>query len=211
MHKIPAFLFCLLLGIPAFAQPKGYSPVKNTQAFQQELIQSNRTKQTISSDFTQTKNLSLLEDRIVAKVKFLFKKEDRVRIEYTSPYYYLLVMNGGQILVKDEQKTSRINTGNSKLMQSVNRVMIDCMQGSVFQNPDFTVTAYENNTGYLLQLVPATAAMKNMFRQIEVQLDRRSLDVSRLTMKEAGGDYTDMDFRNTKHNVALDETLFKVK
>lgn len=210
MHKI--FTCILLAGtFTLSAQPKGYTPVKNVTQFQQSLSKSNEAIQTISSDFVQVKNLSLLSEKIKSKGKFYFKKEDKVRIEYTSPYSYLMVMNGGQMMVKDEQKTSKINTKNSKTMQSVNRIMIDCMRGTVFQNPDFKVMAYESSNGYLLSLVPATDAMKKMFKQIDVYMDRKNFDVDRLTLTEVGGDYTDMDFVNTQHNAALNETLFKVK
>lgn len=201
----------LLLSFLGFAQPKGYQPVKDVPAFQKALSGANASRQTISSDFTQVKNLSMLAEKIKSKGKFYFKKEDKVRIEYTQPFSYLLVMNGGQLIVKDEQKTSKINTKNSKTMQSVNRIMVDCMRGTVFQNSDFKTSAYESNSTYLLSLAPTTPAMKKMFSQIDVYMSRKNFDVDRLTMTETGGDFTDMDFTNTQHNVALNEALFKVK
>lgn len=201
----------MVSALNVFGQAKGYQPVKNVVAFQQALTKSNTTIQTIASDFVQVKNLSMLADKIKSKGKFYFKKEDKVRIEYTSPFSYLLVMNAGQVMVKDEQRTSKINTKNSQAMQSVNRIMIDCMRGTVFQNPDFKVAAYENGSTYQLAMVPATESMKKMFKQIDVFMDKKNFDVDRLTMTELGGDYTDMDFTNTQHNVSLNETLFKVK
>lgn len=211
MRKLFFLVLCVGLALYGRAQPKGFSAVKNTAAFQQAMGRSNAAVETIESDFNQTKNLALLADKIKSKGKFYFKKQDKVRIEYTSPYSYLLVMNAGQILVKDETKSSKINTRNSKTMQSVNRIMLDCMRGTVFQNPDFKTTAYESPQQYLLAMVPATESMRKMFRQIDVYLDKRSFDVDRLTMTEQGGDFTDMDFVNTQHNKTLNDALFKVK
>ncbi len=195
----------------AAAQPKGYSPLKNPDAFRHALQQANASKTSVTSDFIQTRHLSLLEDKIISKGQFFFKKENRIRIAYTEPYTYLLVMNGGEIMVQDEQKTSRINTRNSKVMQSVNRIIIDCMSGNVFRNADFSVAAWENSNSYLLSLTPATDAMKKMFDRIDVYLDRKDLDVTRLTMTETGGDFTNMDFKNIRHNTALNDALFKTK
>lgn len=211
MHKFLLSCCCLLAVVAVQAQPKGFNVLKNPAAFQQSMTAANAALQTIESDFSQVKNLALLSDKIRSKGKFYFKKADKVRIEYTHPYLYLLVMNAGQILVKDETKTSKVNTRNSRTMQSVNRIMLDCMRGTVFQNPDFKTTAYENDRQYLLSMVPATDAMKKMFRQIDVYLDKRSFDVKRLTMTEQGGDFTDMDFTNTQRNKPLDEGLFKVR
>lgn len=210
MRNLFTAILCTI-SVGAIAQPKGYTALKNASAFQQAMSQNSTKVLTIASDFTQVKNMALLEEKIKSKGKFYYKKEDKIRIEYTSPYSYLLVMNAGQVMVKDEQKTSKINTKNSKTMQSVNRIMIDCMRGTVFQNPDFKVAAYESGTGYLLNMVPVTDAMKKMFKQIDVYMDKKTMDVDRLTMTELGGDYTDMDFANTKHNTALDEAIFKVK
>jgi outer membrane lipoprotein-sorting protein len=193
------------------AQPKGFKPVANTTALQQSLQKSTAALQSIQSDFSQTKHLSLLADKITSKGRFYYRKEDKVRIEYTTPFQYLVVMNGGQLMVKDEQKTSRINARSSKTMQSVNRIMLDCMRGTVFSNPDFRVSAYENGSNYLLSLSPANDAVKKLFKQIDVYLTHTGLDVDRLTMTEQGGDYTDMDFSHTQHNIALNDALFKVK
>ncbi len=185
--------------------------MKDLAAFQQSLGASTSGLQSLQSDFVQTKHMAMLSDKITSKGVFYYRKEDKVRIEYTSPFSYLLVMNGGQILVKDEQKSTRINTRTSKVMQSVNRVMIDCMRGSVFGNPDFRVSAYEGASGYLLSMSPANAAMKGMFSQIDVYLSKSTLDVDRLTMTEQGGDFTTMDFRNSRRNAALSDALFKVR
>jgi outer membrane lipoprotein-sorting protein len=211
MRSFSLFIVSVLLSSVAFAQPKGFQPVKNVQEFQATLSKSNASVNTISSDFSQTKNLALLADKIKSKGKFFFKKEDKVRIEYTSPYTYLLVMNGGQIAVKDEQKTSKINTKNSKTMQSVNRIMIDCMRGTVLNNPDFKASVFENGNNYLLSLAPVNESMKKMFKSIDVYLSKKNFDVDRLVMMEQGGDFTDMDFSHTQHNIALNDALFKVK
>lgn len=211
MRKFFLSVMVCCFTVAAMAQPKGFRPLQNVAAFQQSLSKSTAAVQTIQSDFVQVKHLSLLADKMTSKGKFYYRKEDKVRIEYTTPFQYLLVMNAGQIMVKDEQKTSKINTRNSKTMQSVNRIMIDCMRGTVFTNTDFKVTAYENGTNYLLSLVPANDAMKKMFRQIDVYMAKDNFDVDRLTMTEQGGDFTDMDFSKTQHNVALNDALFKVR
>ena len=208
-----SLLSLLLWFTPAssFGQPKGFQEVKDPKQFQQNLTRAHAAVNTISADFTQVKNMALLADKIRSKGKFYFKKEDKVRIEYTSPYTYLLVMNGGQIMVRDEQKTSRVNTKNSRTMQSVNRIMIDCMRGTVLQNPDFKTLVLESSNSYLLTLVPANESMKKLFRSIDVYLSKKTFDVDRLTMTEQGGDFTEMAFTNTRHNPALNEGIFKTR
>lgn len=204
-------LAAIILSTSLYAQPQGYKTVDDSKSFQSALNNANRSLTNIASDFRQVKNMTLLSEKIRSSGKFYFMKEDKVRIEYTVPYYYLMVMNGNKMLVKDEQKTSRINTGNSKMMQSVNRVMADCMRGTVFTNPDFKTTVYQGAKQFLLSLTPVSIEMGKLFTRIDVYLDKSSFDVARLVLTEKGGDYTDMDFFNTKRNTTLNETLFKVK
>jgi outer membrane lipoprotein-sorting protein len=191
--------------------PKGYVAVSNTTSLQTSLAATAKKTQTIASDFTQVKHMKMMNDKVNSRGKFYFKKEDKIRIEYTSPFQYLLVMNGGQIMVRDENKTNKINTRNSKTMQSVNRVMMDCMRGTVFGNKDFSVKAFESSSQYLLQLTPANSSMKGLFARIDVYIEKSDNSVSKLVMNENGGDYTDMNFTNKKINSNLADALFSIR
>jgi outer membrane lipoprotein-sorting protein len=160
------FLIASILPAMALAGPAGFAPLNNTQALQKALSKNAEQTRSISSDFIQTKNMKMLQDKVVSKGKFYFKQADKIRIEYNSPFSYLLIMNGGNITVKDGNKTNKINTRSSKIMQSINRVMLDCMRGTVFHNPGFSVSAFESAREYLLVLQPKDAAMKKMFSGI---------------------------------------------
>ena len=191
--------------------PKGFTALTNTTELQAGLAKATQTTQTISSDFSQVKHMKMMDDKVSSKGKFYFKKADRIRIEYTSPFQYLLVMNGGQIMVKDEHKANKINTRNSKTMQSVNKVMMDCMRGTVFNNKDFTVKSYSGGAQYLMELTPVNAAMKGLFARINVFINKSDFSVVKLVMTENGGDYTDMNFTNKKVNTTLSDALFSVR
>jgi len=191
--------------------PKGFATLANTAPLQAALASSSKNTQSIASDFSQVKHMKMMNDKVSSKGKFYFKKEDKIRIEYTSPFSYLLVMNGGQLMVRDEHKTNKINTRSSKTMQSVNRVMIDCMRGTVFGNRDFAVKAFEAKSQYLLQLIPVNSSMKSLFSRIDVYIEKSDHSVSKLVMNEQGGDYTDMHFTNKKINTGLSDALFSVR
>src|SRR6187455_1762091 len=84
----------LVLSITASAQYSGYEKVSDLPAFRKEFaVQSSRIT-TISSNFTQEKNLSALTEKITSSGTFRFKRSNKVRIEYTKPFSYTMVMNG---------------------------------------------------------------------------------------------------------------------
>ncbi len=206
-------LLCSATVVTTNAQaPKGFSSLTNTATLQAALAVTAKNTQSIASDFSQVKHMKMMNDKVSSRGKFYFKKEDKIRIEYTSPFQYLLVMNGGRIMVKDENnKSNKINTRNSQTMQSVNKVMMDCMRGTVFNNKDFTVKAFETKGQYLLQLSPVNNAMKGLFARIDVYIDKAGNTVDKLVMNENGGDFTDMNFSNKKINTSLADALFAIR
>ena len=211
MRSAAFTLLLLASSFTSFSQQAGFKKLDDVNSFRTAQAKANAAVNNITSDFKQVKNMSLLAEKIQSKGKFYFMKNDKLRIEYTEPYKYLVIMNGTRMLVKDEEKTNKINAGNSKMMQSVNRIMVDCMRGTVLSNPDFKVATYHNGKQYLLAMAPVSAEMRNLFDRIDVYIDKTTLNVDKLVMNEIGGDYTSMDFFNTRHNSSINETLFKVK
>lgn len=111
-------LFLLLLTHSLAAQqPTGFSPVKDEKAFRENFTQAGKQIQTIQSDFTQEKNLSMLEEKIISKGQFFFKKEKKVRLEYTTPYKYLMIINGDNIMVQDDKKTNKFSAKSNKMFR----------------------------------------------------------------------------------------------
>jgi len=201
----------LLLCFTSNAQPQGFTIIKNIDALKQNLVRNNNATQSISADFRQVKNMKMLNDKVSSSGKFYYKKNNRIRIEYTSPFQYILIMNAGSIIIKDGSKTSKMNTRSSKSLQSANKIMMDCMTGSVFNNKDFKVAAYENRSQYLLQMTPLASSMKSLFSHIDIYLEKSDYSVSKLLLNETGGDFTDMNFINKKKNVSLNDALFSGK
>jgi outer membrane lipoprotein-sorting protein len=210
------FSFFVMVGLVcsqlAIAQvPQGFKAMLAMQQLQQTLAKNAQQTQTISSSFKQTKHMKMMNEKMQSKGLFYYKQTDKIRIEYTHPFTYLLVMNAGQIMVKDENKSNKINTKNSKTMQSVNKVMMDCMRGTVFANKDFSVKAFDSKSQYLMQLTPVNASMKNLFSRVDVYIDKANNGVTKLLMTETGGDYTEMNFSNIVFNSNLSDALFSVR
>lgn len=217
MNRLLSFkqlLFFIFLALPpsfVYSQPKAFSPVGNTAAIQEALSKNALKTHSISSKFTQEKHMKMLQDKVTSNGKFYFKNQDKIRIEYLQPFQYLLVMNAGNITIKENGKVNKVNTRNSRMMQSVNQVMIDCMRGTVFANKDFVTSPYASATQYLLVLKPKDDAMKKIFSEIHIYLQKRNMAVSQLIMKESNGDHTTMDFSDIKINPTLADALFFIR
>lgn len=208
MHRFFTFIIITLFANTVFAQ---YKLLPNTIAFKTEFAAASSKTNSISSDFTQVKTLALLSEKLTSKGKFYFKKDNLVRMEYTFPYQYLMVINGSRVSIKDGNKTSTMSSRSNKMFQQINQLMMDCMRGTVFENKSFSVRLFEDGDTYLAEMTPVTSQMSGLFKKVNVIMKKGNFVVSQVQMFEPSGDYTSMNYSNQKLNVPLADALFSIK
>ena len=210
MRKIILIIAVLFTGISLKAQYPGYSPVSDLAKFKTDFSAASQKTAAIKSDFVQEKNLSMLSEKITSKGKFWFKRDSRVRMEYTQPFQYLMILNKDKVYVKDGQKENKVSTKSNKLFQQINRIMIDCMQGTTLDNADFKTRVFENKNTALVELTPVTKGLKELFRTINVVIDKKDFSVSSIEMLELSGDNTILRFTNKELNASIADALFTI-
>jgi outer membrane lipoprotein-sorting protein len=203
------FLFLLLVAQFSFAQ--NFKPVKDTSALKNKIESMSKAVNSIESDFTQEKNLSMLSEKVTSKGNFKFKKENMLRWEYTTPYKYLIVINKDKIWIKDEKKTQKYDMNSNKVFKEINDVMMSCVQGNIFKSGKFKVTYFENEKYYKLELVPLQRNMKESLKKINMYFDKNVTSVSKLDMIEPNDDYTTLEFTLKSQNAPLQDNIFTVK
>ena len=211
MRKIILTVFVLVITISLKAQYAGYTPMADLPKFKLDFSVATQKASSIKSDFVQEKNLSMLAEKIISKGKFWFKKESQVRMEYNQPYQYLMIINKDKVFVKDGQKENTVSSRSNKLFQQINKIMIDCMQGTALNNPDFTTRIFENKNTSLVELTPVTKGLKQLFKSINIIVDKKDFSVSSIEMQELSGDNTLIHFTNKELNVTIPDALFIIK
>ena len=211
MVKLYFLIFAFLMVNFLYAQYPGYSQLTNYAKLKSEFSAATQKTLTIKSDFVQEKNLSMLSEKIVSKGKFWFRKDNQVRMEYTQPFQYLMIINKDKVYVKDGQKENQISSKSNKLFQQINKIMIDCMQGTTLDNADFRTRIFENKTDYLVELVPVVKGLKELFKNINVLVDKKDYSVNTILLQEVAGDNTTINFLNKELNTNLQDALFTIK
>ncbi|MBL7769068.1 MAG: outer membrane lipoprotein carrier protein LolA [Flavipsychrobacter sp.] len=210
MRKLIVFIL-IITTFTVHAQYKGYTQVPDLASFKSGFTAKSTQVNSIRAEFTQEKNLSLLAEKIVSKGKFWFRKETLVRMEYQHPFQYLMIINGKNIYIKDGQKENKVSARSNKLFQKINQLTIDCVQGTVFNNPDFNVKAFENKTQFLVEMLPVARDMQEFFSTILVTIDRKDYSVASINMIEKGGDNTLISFYNKEINQVIPDAVFQQK
>jgi outer membrane lipoprotein-sorting protein len=211
MRKLILMVLILFVVIASNAQYTGFTPVADYARFKTDFSSATQKIVSIKSDFVQEKTLSLLSEKIVSKGMFWFKKESQVRMEYNQPYKYLMILNKDKVFVKDAQKENKISTKSNKLFQQINKIMIDCMQGTTLNNTDFKTRIFENKITSLVELTPVVKGLKELFKSIIVIVDKKDFSVSSLQMIELSGDNTLIRFTNKELNASVADALFTIK
>lgn len=208
MFKLTLLACLALSGVCARAQYTGYTAVSNAAAFQQQFAAATQRTQSIQSDFVQEKNLSMLSQKIVSKGKFWFKRENRVRMEYTSPFTYLMILADNHIYIKDGQHENNLSAKSSKLLGQINQLIVDCVKGTILSNTDFRVRVFEGAQSYLLELTPVSPRLKDLFQNVRVVIDKKDFSASAIDMLEPSGDFTNISFTHKELNANVPDALF---
>ncbi|MDO7875810.1 outer membrane lipoprotein carrier protein LolA [Hymenobacter sp. ASUV-10] len=193
-----------------YAQPQGYKAVTDKAAFEKSYAAAAEKTTSIRSDFKQEKNLSMLSEKINSSGVFLFKAPNRVRMEYTSPYKYLMVINNDKILIQDRQKKKVYSAGDNKAFKSLNSVIMECVQGRILSNKSFKPVLYENKTTYCLDLTPQSKELKQLFSSIRLVIAKNNFSIDEIEMRESSGDNTVITFTNKRINAPVQDAEVQV-
>ncbi len=210
MHKIIGLVCLLGCFYSCEAQYPGYIPIVHPETFKEVFARQTALTESVQADFIQEKNLSMLSEKISSAGKFWFQKKDKLRMEYIHPYAYIMILNAGKIYIKDGQKENRLSAGSNKVFQQVNRILLDCVGGNMLNNPDFQSRVFENSSFYLIELIPTTKNLKDLYKNINIVLDRKDYSVQSLSMVELTGDDTKIHFQNKKLNAPIPASVFTI-
>lgn len=214
MNRYQKFIFSIsLLLIPYYlGGQENFKPLSDPGGFVNDLIAASSSVNTITSDFVQEKNLSVLSEKIISKGRFAFKKENNIRWEYIEPYRYLIIISNNQMLMRDEKSKKQIDIQSNPLFKEMNRFISGCIQGDILRNDnDYTKEYFESDKSIYVKLVPRSEKVRQMLNEVHIWFDKNDLAVSKLRMVESGNDYTQIIFENKKLNTDIPLEKFSFK
>ena len=189
-----------------------FKSMKDTLVFKNKVDKMSKETNSLQSDFTQVKNLSILSEKITSKGSFWFMKQNNLRWEYNHPYKYIIVINKDKILIKDESnKVKKYDMNSNKVFKEINDIMISCVNGDILKSNKFSIHYFENDKGYKLELIPLAKSMKESLKKINMYFDKNVTSVIKLEMIENGDDTTTIDFTNKKINETISPDKFILK
>ena len=202
---------CTSIVVTVFSQSSQFREMKDVEIFKKKFESVSKTINSIQSNFTQEKNLSVISEVVKSKGKFYFKKENLLRWQYDKPYSYVIVINGDNILIKDNKKSRVLNTQSNDMFKKIAEIMSMSLQGNVLNSKEFKVNFQENDSQILLKLFPVNKNMATFMKTIHLYISKIDYSVVKLEMLEPTGDYTKIEFSDRKVNENIPDEKFSIK
>ena len=188
---------------------------ENISKYREQIAENSKKIRSIKSSFKQVKHLSFLSDKVVTGGTFLLKKENGtnlVKWEYTSPFFYQIVLDGRSVFMKDGDKVTRFDMSSNAVFEELNEIMIKSLDGTILsENEKFSFDIDVKGRELYIKMVPSRSSMKEYFKEIKMVLDKKDFTVTKLEMIETGGDSTEIFFTERRINTPIENKEFQLK
>ena len=204
------FLF-MILCLPMVAQ-KDLKPLSSVADFQERLKKEAASVASIESDFTQEKFLDVFNEKIVSKGRFYYKQENKIRMDYTSPINYQIIINGQKLKIISEGKSSVVNLGSNQMMNEMKGMLAACMVGDLGgMTSAYKLDYYESPSLYVVKIHPVSKSVQAYISEIIISIDKKEMSVQTLRLSENVKDYTEYHFTNRKYNTLTSDEKFVIR
>jgi len=211
MNKLVCIICSLLLCMNMAAQYQ-----KATDAQQKEIVdkitQAANTMRTMQCDFTQEKELSFMNDKVLSEGKMYYKQPNKIRWEYMKPLAYVFAMDGKNIFMDAGSSQTTVPARSSKLFSSMSDIIIGGVSGAgLIDSPDFTASFGVGNNDYRIMLTPLKKEVKDLFDHIQLYVNKSDSRIQKVELVEKGGDKTQILLKNIQINTTVNDEIFSRK
>ena len=212
MKYIYSLLLLCFYICPSLSAQEELKPLASVSDFQERLKQEATHIQSIESDFTQEKYLDIFNEKIISKGKFYFKQENMIRLDYSSPLNYLIIINGQKLKTVSEGKSNVVNLGSNPMMNEMKGMLSACMIGDLNAiGSGYKLEYFETPTLYVVKIQPTNKSVKAYISEIVISLDKKDMAVKTLRLSENEKDYTEYHFTNKKYNTLTSDEKFIIR
>lgn len=209
MRIISSIIFFFIL-FSAYSQ-NNFVLVNDVESLNKAIKENSLKVTSIKSDFEQHKVLSMLEETLISEGNFLYKKENNVKWQYTSPFEYTIIIANGKFMINNEGRISEFDLNSNEMFRQINNMIITAISGDFIDNDDFSVIFKENSNFYLAELMPVEETVSEMLEAINIYFNKKNLGVEKVKFIEPGDDYTLIVFKNREQNITFNDNEFQIK
>lgn len=196
MKRVLLYIICLLTVFSTFGQNSRELVGEQRLKAINEITRNTVGIQSLSCQFTQTKQSSLLVNNAEAKGKMSYSRPKSMRWEYITPYSYALVVEGDSLSMTGNG-TASTNQKANRMMKEMSSLIIGSINGErLFDERTFSINIYEETGCYRVKMNPKRKDMQRMFQNITFLFGSDDYTVRSVVLTEKSGDATTINFEN---------------
>ena len=200
------FVLSLLCLFPLQAQTTNESATLLDQVAQ-NLGQAD----SVFAHFVQERHLSLFDEPLRSEGYLCFQKPGRLRWEIVQPYQSILICDGKGV-AQFERISNRWKKLDLGLADALKHVVtqIGAVVGGDYtgKQREYNVSATNTAAGAVITLSPTQTSLRKMLQAIEIHLAPDFRGTQRVVLREVGGDFTDIHFRDQLAKPSLPAATF---
>ncbi len=179
----------------------------------EHLQQQLKTVDTVQADFTQEKQLSVLNHKVTISGRFALQKPDKLVWIVRDPVKYAIRIEGEEIRQWDEDtnQVQVIHLGGDPTFAAVNQQLQAWFMGDLKTLGDGYDAELEGEHPLRLLFVPKGQSMvAKVIKQIDLTFGKSEQYIDKMVVTEASGDVTTLQFKDTKINQPIPKETWAI-
>jgi outer membrane lipoprotein-sorting protein len=178
-------------------------------AFEQKMAEQSKKIRTLQCCFVQEKTSTVVAAKAVAKGILLYQSPSMLRWEYTEPSPSSLILNGKNACFLDKNGEKQ---GNTNMLKQIGSLIISMINGEgLRQSKQFATEVFDSEKEYTVILTPDQRRLKDLYKSIELKINKETLLALEIVMNEKSGDKTSIVLNDIILNSEIDTNKFAVK
>jgi outer membrane lipoprotein-sorting protein len=186
-------LFCVI-SEPLFSEG-------SEDSFYSELSRRSSEVVSLNSRFTQTKQVKLLNTKVLSQGKFYYKRGGEIRFDYSSPKTMSIIMLKDKLRIETQNKATTYDFARQPSLAELAVIMEACISGKVKELPDKYKVSYTLLSGFhVVTITNLKRSPDNPYTKIELHFDLDNYSLKELILFERSEDTTYYSFYNIVAN-----------
>ncbi|MDR1653304.1 MAG: outer membrane lipoprotein carrier protein LolA [Prevotellaceae bacterium] len=203
-------ILLIMLFFPLLACGQKLSTLEQQASVIEQIASSAGAMKSMVCNFVQTREISVLNQKIVSNGKMYYRAGNMLRWEYTSPYNALII-NGKKTAMKNKDGKTAVSSGMSYLFKGISDIMLNGISGkNLTDKKRFNVEMYLAEGACKVVLMPKQAQMKRAFTEISIVFNTKHYLADKVIIKEAGGNITTIELTDKQINTKIDDSIFDI-
>ena len=201
------FLFLIFLFGALGANAQTYTPIKDPAVCKTKINTSAQKTLNISAKFKEEVYSSMFNSVKVGSGILKYKKQNKIRWEHFTPKKQIVLINGSKVRLQEDGKEVK-NASSNQVIKKVQSLMIQLFSGEFLNEREFKISYFESSDNFKLILVPKSSRMSKYIASVEMIFNKKSLKLSKLTLKESDTDKIVYSFSSVTFNTDMNDTNF---